>query len=99
MKIIVFIPTVNQNGHTIEDAIIVNEKVFCYINFDRSLPPLGVAILTKDESGVMYAEMDTSKLSGLYPAIGGVYNKTNIEIREIGICSQPNTDNRIKPIE
>lgn len=100
MKVIVFIPQVEQNGHLIEDATIVNEKVPVFVNFDRSLPPIGTAHLTKDEYGVICAEFNVSEvIKGLYPAIGGIYeNESTIKITEIGVCGNPNTDNRIEPI-
>lgn len=101
MKVIVFIPQVEQNGHIIEDAVIVSEKVPVYLNFDRSLPPFGEAVLTKDEKGIIYAEFAPYyNFKGLYPAIGGIYgNENSISIKEIGVCGNPNTDPKIKAIE
>lgn len=100
MKTIVFIPQVEQNGHLIEDAVIVNETVPVWINFDRSIPPIGSATLTKDEKGIIYADFDLNgDYKGFFPAIGGQYgDKNTIEVKEIGVCGMRNTDEKIKAI-
>lgn len=101
MKVVVFIPTVEQNGHLIEEAIVVKEIVPVYVNFDRSLPPIGTAKLIRSESGIIYADIESeSDLMGSFPAIGGVYvNSCSIEIKELGVCRIRNTDKRIKAIK
>lgn len=71
MKTIVFYPKVEQNGHLIEDAIIIKETVLVFINFDRSLPPIYTAKLSKNKKGVIYAEFQNTELKGFYPYIGG----------------------------
>lgn len=100
MKIIVFIPEVEQNGYLIQDAVIDQEEVPVWLNFNRK-KRIDTALLSKDEKGIIYADFDLNgNYKGYFPAIGGQYsNNRTIEVKEIGVCRMRNTDEKIKAIE
>lgn len=101
-KVLIFKPGVDHNDRVIESAKIIDPKVPVWIDFDRSLPPVGSAFLTTDEEGNIYADMDVNvkTLAGLFPAIGGQYLPGNvINITETSICKGPNADPRIQPFK
>lgn len=102
MKVLVFKPNINQNGYPIESATIKNDHVPVWINFDKSVPPIGNATLSYGDNGEIWADFtidDSLQTKGLYPAIGGDLDGVKITIREIGVCSNENTDPRIKPFD
>lgn len=59
---------------------------------------LGKAIVYKKE-GKLYANIETyENAKGLYPAIGFAKRFNYKNLYEIGLCSQPNVDENIRPL-
>ncbi len=99
-RILIFKPGIDHNGNIIETAKINNPVVPVYIDFDRSIPPIGAAALDIDADGNVNAlfNVNCDSLSGMFPALGGQYLSENILlITEASVCNGPNTDPRIKP--
>lgn len=80
----------------------ISNPVKVTLDFDRTIPPIGKAVLKNTIEGV-YAEIETNFcLSGLYPAIGFSYERGKMEsgvIDELSFCVTENQDKRIKSIK
>jgi hypothetical protein len=80
----------------------IQNPVIVTLEFDKTIPPIGIAILTNKEDGV-YADITVDHdLSGLYPAIGFEYKtleKENGKIYELSFSQTRNQDEKIKPIK
>lgn len=77
-------------------------------NFDHTKPPIGYAIVTQEEKKLIATADIKDEHIGLTPAIGFTIKKMQtvgsirqldeINLLEISLCSQPNADETIPPI-
>lgn len=80
----------------------VPDKVPVTVNFYRSTPPAGHAVLTKGTSGI-FADLylnEGRQYGGLYPAIGFTAEKdlSSGKVTELSLCDQRNEDEGIPPL-
>lgn len=65
------------------------------------MPPIAMAQLSQDETGDIYAEIETDQpIDGLYPYLGGqLLNRESVLlVTQAAVGIGPNTDTRIKAI-
>jgi hypothetical protein len=89
----------------------ISSEVPVYFNFDRSLPPIGTALIYK-KGDALYANINlTANIpsgSILYPCIGASYNPADFKrkkklvtkfiVNNLSLCSMKNSDETIPPI-
>lgn len=98
-KVIIF------KNHLNVEVIRYTNPVPVTLNFDNSRE-VGFAELTHDdETGITYAditvtEFENVQIPPVWPAVGGHLDKTqSFKIETVALCSNPNVDPTIEPIQ